>query len=125
MRRCLRCALRPGSFFAALVPTTNQVTQLLAELEKGGFADIGVEEILVRKYKPVPDRLRPDDSMVGHTGFLISARPVVDPSEPRRWLSQERKRYEARKALEERIADEEVRRAQDLAEGQHPKPKLP
>lgn len=118
-------ALRPGSFFAALVPTTNQVTQLLAELEKGGFADIGVEEILVRKYKPVPDRLRPDDSMVGHTGFLISARPVVDPSEPRRWLSQERKRYEARKALEERIADEELRRAQELAEGQHAKPKLP
>jgi len=118
-------ALRPGSFFAALVPTTNQVSQLLAELEKGGFADIGVEETLVRKYKPVPDRLRPDDSMVGHTGFLISARPVVDPSEPGRWLSQERKRYEARKALEERIAEEESRRARDLGDSERPKPKLP
>ena len=118
-------ALRPGSFFAALVPTTNQVSQLLAELEKGGFADIVVEEILVRKYKPVPDRLRPDDSMVGHTGFLITARPVVDPSEPRRWLSEERKRYEARKALEERIAEEEVRRAEELGEGARPRPKLP
>ena len=118
-------ALRPGSFFAALVPTTNQVSQLLAELEKGGFADIGVEETLVRKYKPVPDRLRPDDSMVGHTGYLISARPVVDPSEPGRWLSQERKRFEARRALEERIAEEELRRAQDLGDSEPPKPKLP
>lgn len=118
-------ALRPGSFFAALVPTTNQVSQLLAELEKGGFADINVEEILVRKYKPVPDRLRPDDSMVGHTGFLISARPIVDPSQPRRWLSEERKRYEARKALEERIAEEELRRAEDLGDGEPPRPKLP
>ena len=118
-------ALRPGSYFAALVPTTNQVSQLLAELEKGGFADIGVEEILLRKYKPVPDRLRPDDSMVGHTGFLISARPVVDPSEPGRWLSEERKRYEARKALQQRIAEEELRRAEDLGDGERPRPKLP
>ncbi len=118
-------ALRPGSFFAALVPTTNQVSRLLLELEKGGFADIVVEEILVRKYKPVPDRLRPDDSMVGHTGFLISARPVVDPSEPRRWLSEERKRYEARKALNERIAEEESRRAEGSDENKRPRPKLP
>ena len=118
-------ALRPGSFFAALVPTTNQVSQLLGELEKGSFADIGVEEILVRKYKPVPDRLRPDDSMVGHTGFLISARPIVDPSEPGRWLSEERKRYEARKALQERIAEEELKRAEDLEDSDRPRPKLP
>ncbi len=118
-------ALRPGSFFAALVPTTNQVSQLLAELEKGGFADIVVEEILVRKYKPVPDRLRPDDSMVGHTGFLTTARPVVDPSEPGRWLSEERKRYEARKVLKERIAEEELRRAEDPEENERPRPKLP
>ncbi len=118
-------ALRPGSFFAALVPTTNQVSQLLAELEKGGFADIAVEEILVRKYKPVPDRLRPDDSMVGHTGFLISARPVVDPSEPRRWLSDERKRYEARRVLQERIAEEELKRAGDAGENERHRPKLP
>lgn len=118
-------ALRPGSFFAALVPTTNQVSQLLAELEKGGFADIVVEEILVRKYKPVPDRLRPDETMVGHTGFLISARPVVDPSEPRRWLSEERKRYEAREVLKERIAKEELRRAGSPGEKERPRPKLP
>lgn len=113
-------ALRPGGFFAALVPTTNQVGDLLHGLEKAGFADIAVEEFLLRKYKPVPDRLRPHDTMVGHTGFLISARPIID-AEPGRWLSQERKRYEARKRLERQIAEEEAQRA-----GPGPKyPKLP
>jgi len=118
-------ALRPGGFFAALVPTTNQVSELLQGLEDTGFADICVEEILVRNYKPVPDRLRPDDSMVGHTVFVTSARPIVDPQEPGRWLSEGRKRYEARKKLSERIEEEEYRRAAQLPEQGSIRPKLP
>ena len=121
----VRTALRPGAFFAALVPTTNQVSALLHGLERSGFADIGVEEILVRKYKPVPDRLRPDDTMVGHTGFLISARPIVDATDPGRWLSEERKRYAARKMLEESIAAEELKRSSQSGESDRIKPKLP
>ncbi len=121
----VRAALRPGAFFAALVPTTNQVSALLHGLERSGFADIDVEEILVRKYKPVPDRLRPDDTMVGHTGFLISARPIVDATDPGRWLSEERKRYAARKMLEESIAAEELKRSSQSGESDRIKPKLP
>ena len=120
-----RRALRPGGFFVALVPTTNQVGELLHGLESSGFADITVEEVLVRAYKPVPDRLRPDDTMVGHTVFLISARPIVDPESPGRWLSEERKRYQARKSLEERIAEEETKRASQPSVKRHPHPKLP
>jgi tRNA (adenine57-N1/adenine58-N1)-methyltransferase len=120
-----RQALRPGGFFASLVPTTNQVVEMLVHLERSPFADVEVEELLLRKYKPVPDRLRPDDSMVGHTGFLITARPVMDAEDPRRWLSQERKRYEARKETEARIATEEARRAQERADGGQKYPKLP
>ena len=121
----VHAALRPGGFFAALVPTTNQVSQLLHGLESSGFADIAVEEILVRKYKPTPDRLRPDENMVGHTGFLISARPIVDAAEPGRWLSEERKRYEARKMLEERIAEEELKRSSQPGGRERKYPKLP
>jgi len=106
----VRAALRPGGFFAALLPTTNQVVDLLAALERTSFAEIAVEELLLRRYKAVPDRLRPDDSMVGHTGFLVSARPVVDPTDPGRWLSQERKRYAARKEFEAKVQAEEKRR---------------
>lgn len=121
----VRAALRPGAFFTSLLPTTNQVSELLAALETQGFADIEVEELLLRKYKPVPDRLRPDEEMVGHTGFLISARPIVDPSDPQRWLSEERKRYEARKAVEAQLAEEEERRAAERKEGGRKYPRLP
>lgn len=117
--------LRPGGFFAALVPTTNQVSELLQGLEKTGFADIAVEEVLVRGYKPVPERLRPDDTMVGHTVFIISARPIVDAENPGRWLSEERKRFEARKILEERVAEEESKRASQPSGMRHSRPKLP
>lgn len=121
----VRAALRPGGFFVSLVPTTNQISTLLAHLEENSFADIAVEELLLRSYKPVPDRLRPDENMIGHTAFLISARPVIDPTDPKRWLSEERKRYEARKKVQAKIAAEEARRASERDEGGRKYPKLP
>jgi tRNA (adenine57-N1/adenine58-N1)-methyltransferase len=71
-----RAALKSGGFLGALVPTTNQVSALIAGLEATGFCHIEVEEILLRAYKPAADRLRPADTMIGHTGFLIFARWV-------------------------------------------------
>jgi tRNA (adenine57-N1/adenine58-N1)-methyltransferase len=71
-----RSALRSGGFFGALVPTANQVSHLIARLEGHRFGDIEVEELLLRPYKPVAARLRPADTMVGHTGYLIFARKV-------------------------------------------------
>ncbi len=72
-----RAALAAGGQFGALVPTTNQVSRLLEALPGHGFAAPEVCEILIRFYKPVAERLRPDDRMVAHTGFLIFARPTV------------------------------------------------
>jgi tRNA (adenine57-N1/adenine58-N1)-methyltransferase len=71
-----RGALKGGGFFGALVPTTNQVSHLISGLEHHSFGHIEVEELLVRAYKPVAARLRPADTMVGHTGYLIFARRV-------------------------------------------------
>lgn len=67
-------ALAKGAPIGFLLPTVNQVSQLLAGLEQSDFTDPEVMEILVRRYKPVPERLRPEDRMVGHTGFLVFAR---------------------------------------------------
>ncbi len=67
-------AVSPGAPMGFLLPTTSQVSELLVGLEQGPFAGIEVLEILVRRWKPVPDRLRPDDRMVAHTGFLVFAR---------------------------------------------------
>jgi tRNA (adenine57-N1/adenine58-N1)-methyltransferase len=71
-------ALAPGSFFGALVPTTNQVSALLEELELRGFVDLEVSEMLLRHYKTVAARLRPEDRMVAHTGYLVFARPLTE-----------------------------------------------
>jgi tRNA (adenine57-N1/adenine58-N1)-methyltransferase len=59
------------------VPTTNQVQELLRALNEEAFGLIDVEEIFMRGYKTVADRLRPRDRMIAHTGYLIFARAVV------------------------------------------------
>jgi tRNA (adenine57-N1/adenine58-N1)-methyltransferase len=79
----VRLALKPGGFFCSLIPTVNQVEQLLIALRRGQFAFIEVCEVLVRYYKPEPTRLRPTDRMVAHTGFLIFARRI-EPTEDKR-----------------------------------------
>lgn len=82
-------ALAPGAVLGFLVPTTNQVSDVLRLLENAPYIDTEVMEIFVRKFKVNANRLRPDDRMVAHTGFLIFTRriePVADfvPPEPRK-----------------------------------------
>ena len=72
----IKNSLKNGSPVGFLVPTTNQVSMLLEELEKHNFINLEVLEILLRHYKPVPDRLRPEDRMIAHTGYLIFGRKI-------------------------------------------------
>jgi len=83
-------ALANGGFFGSLVPTTNQVSWLLAEMARHPLTSIEVMELLVRKYKPVAARLRPEDRMVAHTGFLIFARKYAPLDRTQPEGSQER-----------------------------------
>jgi tRNA (adenine57-N1/adenine58-N1)-methyltransferase len=75
-------AVVPGAPIGFLLPTTNQVQDLLKALEGGPFRQVEVLEIFLRHYKPVPERLRPDDRMVAHTGFLVFARTFSQLEEP-------------------------------------------
>jgi tRNA (adenine57-N1/adenine58-N1)-methyltransferase len=70
-------ALVSGGFFGCILPTTNQVIQLLPVLRNEGFAFIEVCELMLRYYKPTTQRFRPTDRMVAHTGFLIFARSII------------------------------------------------
>ena len=70
-------ALKPGGYFGTLLPTTNQVNRLLISLDRNCFIFIDVCEILIRFYQAEPDKFRPVDRMVAHTGFLIFARSLV------------------------------------------------
>jgi len=67
-------ALGNGGFFGSILPTANQVSELIGALQRSRFSMIEVEELLLRPYKIVPARLRPIDRMVAHTGYLIFAR---------------------------------------------------
>lgn len=73
-----RTALQPGGFFGSILPTTNQVNNLLAALTEHHFGFVEVSELMHRYYKPTPGRLRPADNMVAHTGFLIFARRLSE-----------------------------------------------
>jgi tRNA (adenine57-N1/adenine58-N1)-methyltransferase len=76
--RQVRTALKPGGYIGSILPTTNQVSLLLIALKREGFGFIDVCELMLRYYKPVPERLRPTDRMVAHTGYLIFARTIAD-----------------------------------------------
>ncbi len=79
----VRAALKPGGFFCGIVPTANQAEILLRVLRRHKFAFIEMCEVLLRYYKPEPDRLRPTDRMVAHTGFLIFGRRIEPSKDPR------------------------------------------
>jgi tRNA (adenine57-N1/adenine58-N1)-methyltransferase catalytic subunit len=70
-------SLKPGGFFASILPTINQVSKILVALKQYKFAFIEVCEMSLRFWKIEPERMRPTDRMVAHTGFLIFARPIL------------------------------------------------
>lgn len=72
-----RAALKGGGFFGSILPTANQVSRLLEALQRDRFDFVEVCEVLIRYYKVVPERLRPTDRMVAHTGYLIFGRAVT------------------------------------------------
>lgn len=93
-------AVMPGAPVAFLLPTINQVSELLLALEAGPFDEVEVVEILVRRWKTVPDRMRPEDRMIAHTGFLTFARRLEKLDIPVNLGTRERKQAAARKRRE-------------------------
>jgi tRNA (adenine57-N1/adenine58-N1)-methyltransferase len=86
----IRRALKPGGFLCCLLPTMNQVEKTLIALRQANFAFVEVCEMLLRFYQAEPSRLRPTDRMVAHTGYLIFARRIEPPEDPRgRELAEE------------------------------------
>jgi len=112
-------SLKDGGFFGAILPTTNQVAELIYALEATRtFAHIEVEEILVRPYKAVPGRLRPTDRMIAHTGYLVFARKVSrEVAQGTYWADRRRLKYEEQQRGIEAEADAGEAGAAGAAEG--------
>jgi len=69
-------ALRPGGILLAYLPTINQTALLRQALDEPGapFGMAETQEIMRRTWHVEARSVRPDHRMVGHTGFLTSAR---------------------------------------------------
>ena len=69
-------ALAPGGILVAYTPSVTQVSQLRDVLAEAPFSFAETIEVLVRSWHVEGQAVRPDHRMVGHTGFLTSARLV-------------------------------------------------
>lgn len=74
----LRGRLRPGGILCAYLPTINQTAELHRALDEGEFGLTRTIEVLYRTWHIERRSVRPDHRMVGHTGFVTSARLLVD-----------------------------------------------
>ena len=86
-------ALAPGGLACCYVATTTQLSRVVEALRAhGGFDEPAAWESLVRGWHVEDLAVRPEHRMVGHTGFLVTARPlapgVVPPPRRRRPQSQ-------------------------------------
>jgi len=71
-------ALAPGGVFLAYVATTTQLSRVAEDLrEHGGYTEPHAWETMLRTWHLEGLAVRPDHRMVGHTGFLISARRMA------------------------------------------------
>jgi tRNA (adenine57-N1/adenine58-N1)-methyltransferase catalytic subunit len=74
-------ALDPGGIVVSYLPSITQVAQLRGALERGPFGMAETFEVLRRTWHVEDRSVRPDHRMVGHTGFLTTARLLVPPPE--------------------------------------------
>ncbi len=71
-------ALTPGGIFLSFIPTVLQVRDLTLALEENGSFDlIETAEIMMRTWSVGRRSVRPDHRMVGHTGFITTARKCL------------------------------------------------
>ena len=71
-------ALIPGGLICCYVATTTQLSRVVEELRgHGGFFEPAAWETLVRSWHVDGLAVRPDHRMIGHTGFLVTARRLA------------------------------------------------
>ena len=67
-----------GGVFVAYLPTVPQLQSLHETLENSGaFHDVDTFEIMLRSWNVKGRSVRPSHQMVGHTGFITTARRIV------------------------------------------------
>jgi tRNA (adenine57-N1/adenine58-N1)-methyltransferase len=72
-------ALVPGGLVCCYVATTTQLARIVTALrDQGSFAEPAAWETMQRGWHVDGLAVRPEHRMVGHTGFLVTARRLAD-----------------------------------------------
>ena len=70
-------SLLPGGILVAYTPSIVQAVHVREACESGPWASVSTVEILHRDWHIKGDAVRPEHRMVGHTGFITSARRLA------------------------------------------------
>src|SRR5262249_32666897 len=70
--------LRPGGVLTIYVPTVLQVKQFVDQARSKGYGAVQSMETLVRFWDVKGLSIRPEHRMIGHTGFIVTARRLAN-----------------------------------------------
>jgi tRNA (adenine57-N1/adenine58-N1)-methyltransferase catalytic subunit len=108
--------LVPGGLLCCYVATTTQLARTVTVMrEQGNYAEPAAWETLQRGWHVDGLAVRPEHRMVGHTGFLITARRLADgvTAPPRR-----RRPSKGAEAAEAQAAEAQAAEAQEAVQAQ-------
>jgi tRNA (adenine57-N1/adenine58-N1)-methyltransferase len=71
-------ALAGGGVFASFSPTIEQVMKTVHALRERPFVEVETVEIIMRRINVEENRTRPETLMIGHSGYITTARKVLD-----------------------------------------------
>ena len=74
MLEVLESVLAPGGVVCTFLPTTGQIQSTVLALEAAGYEQIETFEMMQRPWHVTERSVRPGHRMVGHTGFITTAR---------------------------------------------------
>ena len=71
-------ALTGGGVFASFSPTIEQVMKTVSALKTHSYVEVNTVELILRRINVAEDRTRPETVMIGHSGYITTARKVLD-----------------------------------------------
>jgi tRNA (adenine57-N1/adenine58-N1)-methyltransferase len=71
-------ALAGGGVFASFSPTIEQVMKTVSAIREYPFMDVETVELILRYITVAENKTRPQTRMIGHSGYLTTARKVLD-----------------------------------------------
>jgi tRNA (adenine57-N1/adenine58-N1)-methyltransferase len=71
-------ALAGGGVFASFSPTIEQVIKTTTVLNDFPFVEVGTIELMLRNITVAENKTRPQTRMLGHSGYITSARKIFE-----------------------------------------------